>query len=270
MTASGALLLAPTAASADVGDPLSGCVAGLSRGDLAACLPPAPQSPALPAPGAVTEGSERTAPTPGVPLGLPLGTGSQQAAGQAPVQPQQSPQQPAEVAAADEPNPAVVLCEQLESGVALIPAPVGSGLGGLVGQLCELAEADPLAELQELLEGLLAQLPSLTDPAAGCQALIGLIEDGADTLGVDPAPLTGLIGQLCALVPGAPAPAPIPAPQPQPAAAHPVAQPQPQPLPAAAPVAHTTPAGSGQSPTPARSRSPTSPVGSSPSAWAPA
>lgn len=214
VTAVGAVLLVPTAASADEPDlpagPLSECVADLTAADLGGCLPPAPQEESTPPAGGGTTETQRTANT----LGVPLGSG--QDTEQTPVEQQDVPA----LQEADAPDPAA-LCADLREGLANLPIGIGP-LAGLVDQLCAAAEADPLAGLQELLEGLLAQLPSLTDPAAGCGALIDAIEQGGAALGVDPTPLTGLIEQLCSFIPGeapaVPTETPKPQPQPQPAA----------------------------------------------------
>jgi hypothetical protein len=145
-------------------------------------------------------------------------------------------------AAADEPaaNPLAALCDQLRTGFGALSPRLAEG----VDMLCEAAEADPTAAIRDLLEGLLAQLP--TDPAAGCSALLGLIDQGAGALGVDAAPLRDLVVQLCALVPGEPAPAPAAQPQQPAAPVHPVVQPQQQAQPAVVPAASSGGTGGGR------------------------
>jgi hypothetical protein len=134
------------------------------------------------------------------------------------------------------------LCDQLRNGLGAL----GPQLAEQIDTLCEAAEADPTEAVQDLLEQLPAALP--TGPGEGCQSLPDLIDQGGEARGVDPAPLRGLVEQLCALVPGQPAPALTPDPTPTPQQpVQPVAHPQEQhPQPAVVPVSGGGGTGGGQ------------------------
>ncbi len=150
---------------------------------------------------------------------------------------------PAGAALEDEPAPHPIagLCDQVRDGLLGISPQLAAGFD----QLCEAAEADPTEALQDLLEQLLAALP--TGLGEGCRSLLDLIDQGGAALGVDPAPLRGLVEQLCALIPGEqPDPVPAPVAQPQHPTLHPVAQPQQHPQHAVVPVASSGGTGSGQ------------------------
>ncbi|RBY87504.1 hypothetical protein [Blastococcus sp. TF02A-26] len=220
--------------------PLTECLTGLTEGDPTQCLPPAPQQlPTPPAPTAETPAAEQQ-------------------------QQQTVPEEDgptadaADVVPTDEqgqetPDPVAELCAALEDGMGELPvelAPLTGPLAGVVATLCANAE-----EVTEELEALLGELETLvtdllavlTDPKAGCETLVGLIEKGGAALGLPAEVLTGLIEQFCSFIPGE-EPAPQPQPQPQPQPAQPVVHPQPQQQhqPAVVPVAHTGGTGGGQ------------------------
>ncbi len=146
---------------------------------------------------------------------------------------------PAEGPGGTTPDPLAEGCDQVVGGL----AGLSPELAELIGSLCEAAEEDPAEALEGLVQRILDQL--LDGLEQGCDALLGLIDQGAATLGADAAPLRGLVEQLCALIPGE-EPAPAPGAQPtHPAPVHPVAQPQQHPQPAVVPVAHSGGTGGG-------------------------
>ncbi|MGY1771802.1 hypothetical protein [Blastococcus sp. SYSU D00813] len=247
------LVVAPGTAAADpsLPGPLGGALEELTRPltELAPsgstepgttpAQPPTGSQPALPGPLAELSGAIPGAgaiPGTGGGTGTDGGTGTGGGTG--------ADQPPAGPAAAPEddgpaPNPVAGLCDQLRDGLGALNPQLATGFD----QLCEAAEADPTAAIQDLLEQLLAALP--TSLEEGCDSLIGLIEQGGAALGVDAAPLVGLVEQLCALIPG-PAPEQPRPEQPQhPQPAHPVVHPQQQPQPAVVPVAGGGPTGGG-------------------------
>ncbi|MGY1741230.1 MULTISPECIES: hypothetical protein [unclassified Blastococcus] len=244
------LAVSPGTASAEPAtpDPL-GALRDLSD-TLTGGFPELPTPPA-PAPSGTTGGTEPGTALPealqeageALPGAIP-GAGGDPAPGSGSGAGASGEQTPAETAGdpgADEPapNPVAGLCGQLRDGLGALDPQLAAG----IDQLCEAAEADPTAAIQDLLEQLLAALP--TSLEEGCDSLIGLIEQGGAALGVDPAPLVGLVEQLCALIPG-PAPEQPRPEQPQhPQPAHPVVHPEQQPQPAVVPVSSGGPTGGG-------------------------